>query len=112
MAAVGNFNVIPTPNRSGRTYTYQAVKSLSIRSQVTSTVWIVKFLYRKCCRKGTRLEMKVLMTVSLADTGSRISFPATGVDVLLQRYNLVCRAAVFGPLLPQDVSRSQPKESG
>jgi hypothetical protein len=56
--------------------------------------------------------MKVLMTVSLADTGSRISFPATGVDVLLQRYNLVCRAAVFGPLLPQDVSRSQPKESG
>jgi hypothetical protein len=87
----GEFQCYPYPKSFGQNLHLSGGQELilSIRSQVTSTVWIVKFLYRKCCRKGTRLKMKALMTVSLADTGSRISFPATGADVLLQRYNLV-----------------------
>lgn len=61
--------------------------------------------------RGQAENEEVLMTVSLADTGSRITFPATQRGHLITAVQSRCRAAVFGPLVPLRVCRSQPKET-
>lgn len=48
---LGISNVIFTPKRLGRTYTYRAVKSLSYQTK-TGTNELHNFYIKKCCRKS------------------------------------------------------------